>query len=126
MIVLPLKEGQDPGKSSDENYVKVTRTHGNQTDGEPYITAEFADNDENGKTFPVGDGNYYSRDGKTESRRKRRATCELTVVRCMLFTQLGFLLSKRNIYCYLLSRVENINYLFQIGAIQILSYRWAT
>ena len=126
MIVLPLKEGQDPGKSSDENYVKVTRTHGNQADGEPYITAEFEANGENRKTFPVGDGYYYSREGKTESRRKRRATCELTVVRCMLFTQLGFLLSKRNIYCYLLSRVENINYLFQIGAIQILSYRWAT
>lgn len=81
MIVVPLTEGQDPGKSSDEKYVNVTLTYDNQEDGEPYITAEFA-NDKQRTEFPVGDGKYYSRDGITEARRKRRATSELTV-RCI-------------------------------------------
>ena len=81
MIVLPLTEGQKPGKSSDKKYVTVTRTYDNQEDGEPYITAELA-NDKNRTKFPVGDGKYYSRNGVTEARRKRRATSELTV-RCM-------------------------------------------
>lgn len=86
MIVI-LTEGQEPGKSSDKKYVKVTRTYDDQVDGEPYITAEFA-NDKERTEFPVGDGLYYSRDGVTETKRKRRATCEL------LFTQLAFLPSK--------------------------------
>ncbi len=77
MIVTPLKEGQDPGKSSDEKYVEVTRTYDNLVEGQPYITAEFA-NDKSRTTFPVGDGKYYSRDGVTEARRKRRATSEFT------------------------------------------------
>ena len=106
MIVIPLKEGQKPGKSSDKKYVTVTRTYDDQVDGEPYITAEFA-NDKERTEFPVGDGLYYSKDGVTETKRKRRATCEL------LFSQLGFIL----IFCFLWSREEIVNYPFQIGAI---------
>ena len=99
MIVLPLTEGQNPGKSSDEKYVTVTLTYDNQEDGKPYITAEFAnENDTNRIKFPVGDGKYYSTKGVTESRRKRRTTSELTV-RCMFYTTLGLLLSKQFIYC---------------------------
>lgn len=77
MIVTPLKEGQDPGKSSDERYVTVTRNYDDQEEGEPYITAEFA-NDKSRTKFPVGDGKYYSRDGVTDTRRKRRASSEFT------------------------------------------------
>lgn len=73
MIVTPLKEGQNPGKSSDAKYVTVTRTYDDQVEGEPYITAEFA-NDEPRTKFPVGDGKKYSRDGVTEAKRKRRAS----------------------------------------------------
>ena len=79
MIVIPLKERENPGKSSDEKYVKVTRDYGNQVKGEAYITAEFA-NDKSRTEFPVGDGKYYSREGVTEARRKRRAS-ELTLYR---------------------------------------------
>ena len=71
MIVTTLTDGQDPGKSSDEQYVKVKRNYDNQVKGEPYITAEFA-NDQSRTSFPVGDGKYYSRDGVTEAKRKRR------------------------------------------------------
>lgn len=87
MIVILLTEGEEPGKSSDKKYVTVTRTYDNQVDGEPYITAEFANNEERTE-FPVGDGLYYSRDGVTETKRKRRATSEL------LFSKLGFFLRK--------------------------------
>ena len=97
MIVLPLTEGQDPGKSSDKKYVTVNRDYENQEDGEPYVTAEFA-NDKDRAAFPIGDGKYYSRDGVTEARRKRRVTSELTV-RCMFYTTVGLLLSKPFIYC---------------------------
>ena len=83
MIVTPLTEGQDPGKSSDEKYVDFTRNYENQEDGKPYITAEFANNEPR-TSFPVGDGKYYSINGVTEAKRKRRATSELTV-RCMLY-----------------------------------------
>jgi len=73
---MTLTDGQDPGKSSDEQYVKVVRNYDNQVKGEPYITAEFA-NDQSRTSFPVGDGKYYSRDGVTEAKRKRRDTsCE--------------------------------------------------
>lgn len=76
IIVTPLTDGQNPGKSSDEQYVKVMRNYDNQVKGEPYITAEFA-NDQSRTSFPVGDGKYYSRDGVTEAKRKRRDTsCE--------------------------------------------------
>lgn len=50
------------------------RNYDNQVKGEPYITAEFA-NDQQRTSFPVGDGKYYSRDGVTKPKRKRRA-CE--------------------------------------------------
>ena len=75
MIVIPLKEGQNPGKSSDEKHVTVTRDYDNQVKGEPYITAEFA-NDKPRTTFPVGDGKYYSKDGVTDAKRKRRLSSE--------------------------------------------------
>ena len=71
MIVTTFTDGQNPGKSSDEQYVKVMRNYDNQVKGEPYITAEFA-NDQSRTSFPVGDGKYYSRDGVTEAKRKRR------------------------------------------------------
>ena len=71
MIVTTVTDGQNPGKSSDEQYVKVMRNYDNQVKGEPYITAEFA-NDQSRTSFPVGDGKYYSRDGVTEAKRKRR------------------------------------------------------
>ena len=49
-------------------------------EGEPYVTAEFANKKSQVKPkFPVGDGKYYSKTGVTEERRKRRATCESTV-----------------------------------------------
>ena len=70
MIVTKLKE--DPGNPADPEYENVTRTYGEKEDGEPYITAEFSKKDA-GKTFVVGDGKYYSRDGiSTEAKRKRR------------------------------------------------------
>lgn len=71
MIVTTLTDGQNPGKSSDEQYVNVMRNFDNQVNGEPYITAEFT-NDQSRTSFPVGDGKYYSRDGVTEAKRKRR------------------------------------------------------
>ena len=76
MIVTSLTDGQNPGKSSDAQYVKVMRSYDNQVKGEPYITAEFASNQQR-TSFPVGDGKFYSRDGVTEANRKRRETsCE--------------------------------------------------
>ena len=76
MIVTPLTDEQNPGKSSDTQYVKVMRNYDNQVKGEPYITVEFAD-DQSRTSFLVDDGKYYSRDGVTEAERKRRETsCE--------------------------------------------------
>ncbi|XP_022798569.1 receptor-type tyrosine-protein phosphatase F-like, partial [Stylophora pistillata] len=72
VIVMELAEGQDPGKSSDPKYIKVTRKYEEKVAGEPYITAEFANNNEERTSFPVGDGKYYSTDGVTEDKRKRR------------------------------------------------------
>ena len=46
-------------------YVNVIKRYEDKSEGEPYITAEFSNNNEQRKTFPVGDGKYYSR-------RKRR------------------------------------------------------
>ena len=78
MIVTPLKTGQDPGNTADTKYKNVTRTYENQLEGEPYLTAEFAKQDAT-TTFTVGDGKYYSRNGITETRRRRRdVSCELT------------------------------------------------
>ncbi|XP_078352640.1 hemicentin-1-like isoform X3 [Oculina patagonica] len=73
MIVTSLKKGQDPGKSSDEKYIEVTRIYDDKVEGEPYITAEFA-NDKSRTMFPVGDGRYYSREGVTDAERKRRTS----------------------------------------------------
>lgn len=77
MIVISLKEGQNPGKSSDEEYITIKRNYETKEEGEPYITAEFA-NDKSRTTFTVGDGKYYSRAGVADAERKRRDTCELT------------------------------------------------
>ncbi len=80
MIVIQLKEGQPLGKSSNEKYVNATRNYDNQIEGEPYITAELA-NDTSRTTFRVGDGKFYSRDGVTDAKRKRRESpCELTLM----------------------------------------------
>ena len=77
MIVTPLKTEQDPGNTADTKYESVTRTYEDQVQGEPYITAEFAKKDATA-TFTVGDGKYYSRNGITDTRRRRRdVSCEL-------------------------------------------------
>ena len=72
MVVVEVKEGESPGKSSDDKYVTIKRTYEDRVVGEPYITAEFANDGTQRSTFPVGDGKYYSRSGVTEARRKRR------------------------------------------------------
>lgn len=79
MIVTPLRgKEDDPGNSADAKYETVDLTYDTQQEGKPYITAEFPKN--TFKTeFPVGDGKYYSRDGVTDSKRKRRATGKLTL-----------------------------------------------
>ena len=71
MIVIPVKEGQDPGNSADSQYETVTQKYQDRVDGEPYITAEFSKKDAKA-TFPVGDEKVYSRDGVKDSKRKRR------------------------------------------------------
>ena len=71
MIVIPVKEGQDPGNSADSRYETVTQTYQDRVEGEPYITAEFSKKDAK-VTFPVGDGKVYSRNGVKDSKRKRR------------------------------------------------------
>ena len=77
MIVTPLKTEQDPGNTADTKYENVTRIYEDQVEGEPYITAEFAAEDA-GTTFTVGDGKYYSRNGITYTRRRRRdVSCKL-------------------------------------------------
>ncbi|KAJ7369444.1 hypothetical protein OS493_038944 [Desmophyllum pertusum] len=42
VIAVPLKEGQNPGKSSDGKYDEVTLNYDNQEEGKPYVSAEFA------------------------------------------------------------------------------------
>ena len=77
MIVTPLLTEQDPGNTADTKYENVTRTYQDQEQGEPYITAEFATEDAE-TTFTVGDGKLYSRNGVTETRRRRRdVPCKL-------------------------------------------------
>ena len=74
MIVIPLKEGEDPGNPADSKYQNVKLTYENKEKSKPYVTAEFARKDDSRTEFPVGDGKYYSRaSGITESKRKRRA-----------------------------------------------------
>lgn len=72
VIVMELTDGQDEGKSSDPKYAKVTRKYEDRVAGEPYVTAEFANNNEKRTSFPVGDGKYYSTEGVTDAKRKRR------------------------------------------------------
>ena len=72
VIVMELTDGQDQGKSSDPKYAKVTRKYEDRVAGEPYVTAEFANNNEKRTSFPVGDGKYYSTEGVTDAKRKRR------------------------------------------------------
>ena len=72
VIVMELTDGQDQGKSSDPKYAKVTRKYEDRKAGEPYVTAEFANNKEKRTSFPVGDGKYYSTEGVTDAKRKRR------------------------------------------------------
>ena len=69
---MELTDGQDQGKSSDPKYAKVTRKYEDRVAGEPYVTAEFANNNEKRTSFPVGDGKYYSTEGVTDAKRKRR------------------------------------------------------
>ena len=69
---MELTDGQDQGKSSDPKYAKVTRKYEDRKAGEPYVTAEFANNKEKRTSFPVGDGKYYSTEGVTDAKRKRR------------------------------------------------------
>ena len=77
MIVMKLLKGKRPGNPADENYQNVTLVYQDQVEGKPYITAEFA-REGSRTTFTVGDGKYYSRNGITEAKRKRRAvSCEL-------------------------------------------------
>ena len=76
IIVIPLTEGQNSGKSSDGKYVKVTRAYEDKVEGKPYITAEFANDKSQRTKFRVGDGKYYSRSYSRsyEVRRKGRET----------------------------------------------------
>nr|XP_058941236.1 receptor-type tyrosine-protein phosphatase delta-like [Pocillopora verrucosa] len=76
VIVMELTDGQDQGKSSDPKYAKVTRKYEDRVAGEPYVTAEFANNNEKRTSFPVGDGKYYSTEGVTDAKRKRRKVVE--------------------------------------------------
>ena len=51
-------------------------------EGEPYVTAAFANKKSQRTKFRVGDGKYYSRSGVTQARRKRRDTSrELAMMR---------------------------------------------
>ena len=78
IIVTPLKEKDDPGNTADAKYETVDLTYEDQEEGKPYITAEFAKGLFTTE-FPVGDGKYYSRDGVTDSKRKRRAAGKLAL-----------------------------------------------
>ena len=71
VIVVQLKEGQDPGNPADPEYENVVASYDNKKEGEPYITAEFL-SEVAEETFTIGDGKFYSRSGVTVSRRKRR------------------------------------------------------
>ena len=68
------------GNPADEKYESVTLTYETQENGKPYITAELAQDDsaKSRTSFTVGDGKYYSRNGVTDSKRKRRdVLCKL-------------------------------------------------
>ena len=78
MIVTPLKAKDDPGNTADAKYEKVVLKYEDQEEGKPYITAEFRKGLFTTE-FPVGDGKFYSRNGVTDSKRKRRATGKLAL-----------------------------------------------
>ena len=78
IIVTPLKEKDDPGNTADAKYETVGLTYKDREEGKPYITAEFRKGLFTTE-FPVGDGKYYSRNGVTDSKRKRRATGKLAL-----------------------------------------------
>ena len=78
MIVTPLKEKDDPGNTADAKYETVRLTYEIREEGKPYITAEFRKGLFTTE-FPVGNGKYYSRNGVTDSKRKRRATGKLAL-----------------------------------------------
>ena len=78
MIVTPLKEKDDPGNTADAKYETVRLTYEDREEGKPYITAEFRKGLFTTE-FPVGNGKYYSRNGVTDSKRKRRATGKLAL-----------------------------------------------
>ena len=79
MIVTPLKEKDDPGNTADAKYETVVLKYEDQKEGKPYITAEFLKGLFTTAQFAVGDGKYYSRNGVTDSNRKRRATGKLAL-----------------------------------------------
>ena len=78
MIVTPLKAKDDPGNTADAKYEKVVLKYEDQEEGKPYITAEFSKGLFTTE-FPVGDGKYYSRNGVTNPKRKRRAAGKLAL-----------------------------------------------
>ena len=51
----------------------MIKRYEDKSEGEPYITAEFSNDNKQSKTFPVGDEKYYSRGGGSGvvARRKR-------------------------------------------------------
>ena len=73
-----MKEKDDPGNTADVKYETVDLTYEDREEGRPYITAEFPKGLFTTE-FPVGDGKYYSRDGVTDSKRKRRAAGKLAL-----------------------------------------------
>ena len=78
IIVTPLKEKDVLGNTADAKYETVDLTYEDQEQGKPYITAEFSKRLFTTE-FPVGDGKYYSRNGVTSPKRKRRAAGKLAL-----------------------------------------------
>ena len=76
--MTPLKEQKDPGSTADAKYGTVVLKYEDQEEGKPYITAEFRKGLFTTE-FPVGDGKYYSRNGVTNSKRKRRYAGKLAL-----------------------------------------------
>ena len=62
IIVIQLKDdGQDIGASTDSKYAaeNIKKDYENRVEGKAYITAEF--DYRQFKTFPIGNGKFYSR-----------------------------------------------------------------
>ena len=96
IIVTPLKEKDDPGNTADAKYETVVLKYEDREEGKPYITAEFRKGLFTTE-FPVGDGKFYSRDGVTDSKRKRRAAGKLALNLgvTLLFGGEGYVTSNR-------------------------------